>query len=197
MPLSHAILGFLEYKPMSGYDLKKYFDQSITHFWTATQSHIYKALESLEKGGLVESKIIPQEGKPNRKQYQITAAGSAELQRWVSTPLPLDVTREAWLIQVFFAHGMTNEAIARMFEKRIEAIREHLAQFKTAQTNIDENYKEIGISRLRDLWQLTLDYGTDYYENEIAWLEKTLPRIHKLPVLEIPEGKKENENGKI
>ncbi len=188
MPLSHAILGFLGYQPMSGYDLKKYFDQSITHFWSATQSHIYKALENLEKEGLVESQVIQQEGKPNRKQYQITDEGRSELLRWVSTPLPFEVTRQAWLIQVFFAHGVANEDIAHLFEKRIEEIREYQAECQAAQANIDENYERIGVKRLRDLWQLTLDYGMDYYENEIAWLEKTLPRIRKLPAMEMPKG---------
>lgn len=187
MPLSHAILGFLEYQPMSGYDLKKFFDQSITHFWSATQSHIYKALETLEKDGLVESQVIQQEGKPNRKQYQITGKGRGELLRWVSTPLPLEIKREAWLIQVFFAHGITNDDIITLFEKRIEAIQEYLNQCQIAQANIDENYKQVGINRLRDLWQLTLDYGTDYYENEIAWLKKTLPRVRKLPKMELPK----------
>ena len=62
MPLSHAILGFLDYQPMSGYDLKKYFDQSVAHFWSATQSHIYKALENLENDGMVESELIPPSG---------------------------------------------------------------------------------------------------------------------------------------
>jgi DNA-binding PadR family transcriptional regulator len=187
MPLSHAILGFLEYEPMSGYDLKKFFDQSITHFWSATQSHIYKALENLEKEGLVESEVIQGEGKPNRKQYQITDTGRGELLRWVSTTLPLEIKREAWLIQVFFAHGITNEDIAALFEKRIEAIQEYLKHFQEAQANIDENYKNIGIKRLRDLWQLTLDYGTDYYENEITWLKKTLPHVRKLPKMELPK----------
>jgi DNA-binding PadR family transcriptional regulator len=187
MPLPHAILGFLEYQPMTGYDLKKYFDQSVAHFWSATQSHIYKALENLEKEGFVESQVIPQEGKPNRKQYQITDEGRGELHRWVSTPLPLEVTREAWLIQVFFAHGINNEDIVHLFEKRIEAIQTCLADYKIAQANIDENYKHIGIKRLRGLWQLTLDYGTDYYENEITWLEKTLPRVRKLPAMEMPK----------
>ncbi len=187
MPLSHAILGFLEYQPMSGYDLKKYFDQSITHFWSATQSHIYKALENLEKEGFVESEVIQQAGKPNRKQYQITAEGRGELHRWVSTPIPLEVKREAWLIQIFFAHGIENKDIEKLFEKRIEDIRKYLAQCEVAQANIDENYKQVGIKRLRDLWQLTLDYGEDHYENEIEWLKKTLPKVRKLPKLEIPK----------
>ncbi|MEI6777077.1 MAG: PadR family transcriptional regulator [Chloroflexales bacterium] len=183
MPLAHAILGFLEYEPMSGYDLKKHFDQSIAHFWSATQSHIYKALEDLEKDGWVESQRISQEGRPNRKQYRITDTGGDELRRWVHTPLPLDVKREAWLIQVFFAHGITNEAIIEVFDQRIAAIRHYCAQLQLAQENIDETYADMGVERIRDLWQLTLDYGTSYYAHEIAWLEQTRERIRALPPL--------------
>ena len=183
MPLSHAILGFLDYQPMSGYDLKKYFDQSVAHFWSATQSHIYKALENLENEALVESQVIPQEGRPNRKQYQITDRGRAELRRWVSTPLPVEAKREAWLIQVFFAHNITNEEIADLFKDRIERLHTSLSQCKAAQEAIDANAKNPGMERLRNLWQLTLDYGIDYYENEIGWLEKSLPVVHALPAL--------------
>ena len=187
MPLSHAILGFLEYQPMTGYDLKKYVDQSIAHFWSATQSHIYKALENLEKDGMVESQIIQQVGRPNRKQYQITDAGRSELRYWVSTPLPLEVHREAWLIQVFFAHSITNEELVNLFEKRIETMRECRSRVHVAQENIDENYKQVGIERLRELWQLTLDYGVDYYNSEIVWLEKTLDRIREILPMTLPE----------
>ncbi len=183
MPLAHAILGFLEYGPMSGYDLKKNFDQSVAHFWSATQSHIYKALEDLESQGFVKSKVIQQEGKPNRKQYEITDAGRAELRCWVSTPLPMTGPRSAWLIQVFFAHELTNEEIANLFEKRIEALRARLSQLQGVQKNIDENSKKVRMKRVQALWQLTLDYGIDNYTNEINWLEKTLPVIRKLPAL--------------
>ena len=146
MPLSHAILGFLDYQPMSGYDLKKFFDQSVAHFWSATQSHIYKALENLEQDGMVESQVIQQEGKPNRKQYKITIAGRAELRRWVSTPLPVEAKREAWLIQVFFAHHLDNQEIASLFENRIERLRHSLSQCRLAQENIDKNRNVISSS---------------------------------------------------
>lgn len=50
MPLAHAILASLDFQPMTGYDLKKFFDISVGHFWTTTQSHIYKELNDLESG---------------------------------------------------------------------------------------------------------------------------------------------------
>ncbi len=178
MPLSHAILGFLEFRPMTGYDLKKYFDQSIAHFWSATKSHIYQALEKLEKDGLVTSQIIPQEGKPNRREYQITETGRSELRRWLTSPLPPGQLREDWLIQVFFSHNSTNEEIVTLLEARRNTIRERLDVYRTVvQDVITQNAERVGIERARQLWQITLDHGIDYYEFEIAWLEKIIERI--------------------
>lgn len=187
MPLEHAILAFIEFQPMTGYDLKKYFDVSVKHFWSATQSHIYKALEGLEKKGWAEAQVIPQEGKPNRKEYQITAEGRSELRRWLVTPLPMDPVRDANLIQIFFSHFSTNEEITALLEIRIKEIKEHLDILRTSvQAGLDENAKRIGVERARQLWQITLDYGIDFYEFELAWHEKTLKRIRKLPALTPP-----------
>jgi DNA-binding PadR family transcriptional regulator len=184
MPLAHAILGFLDYEPMSGYDLKKFFDQSVAHFWSATQSHIYKALETLESEGFVESRIIPQEGKPNRKEYHITKAGRAELHRWVVTPLPLAATREAWLIQIFFSHTSTNEEIIELLKARAKDIRTMLEVFHTQiPASVDENSAQPGFARMSQLWQLTADYGASYFESELVWIDKTIKKINKLPPL--------------
>jgi len=187
MPLEHAILAFIEYKPMSGYDLKKFFDVSVAHFWSTTQSHIYKSLEGLEKKGWAETRIIQQDGKPNRKEYQITDEGRAELRRWMTTPLPMEPVRQTMLIQVFFSHFSTNEEIAGLFETRMTEIRSQIHTLKTvAQVAISENAQRIGIARARQLWQITLDYGVAYYEFELAWHEKTLETIRKLPPLTPP-----------
>ena len=187
MPLEHAILAFIEFQPMSGYDLKKYFDVSVAHFWSATQSHIYKSLEGLEKKGWAGGHIIPQDGKPNRKEYHITGSGRAELRRWLVTPLGLEPVREASLIQIFFSHFSTNEEIAALMEVRMKEIRQQLQILRTsAQTAIIENAKQVGVERARQLWQITLDYGIDYYEFELAWNEKTLATIRSLPPLAMP-----------
>ncbi|MBI5943383.1 MAG: PadR family transcriptional regulator [Chloroflexi bacterium] len=184
MPLEHAILAMLEYQPMSGYDLKKFFDVSVAHFWSATQSHIYKSLEGLEKKGWAEARVIQQDGKPNRKEYQPTVEGRSELRRWLVTPLPMEPVREACLIQIFFSHFSSNEEIAALFETRMKEIREQIQLLKTAaQTAIDESAQQVGIERARQLWQITLDYGVDYYEFELAWHEKTLKTIRNLQPL--------------
>ena len=188
MPLTHAILGFLEYQPMTGYDLKKYFDQSIAHFWSATQSHIYKALTDLEKDGFVEVKVIPQEDKPNRKEYHITPAGRAELHRWVTTPLPLEMVREAWLIQIFFSHASSNDEIVCLLKAREKDIQSKLDTLRTeTPASMQENAARVGIERPHLLWQMTADYGMAYYEAELKWIETAIKRVRKLPPMEMPK----------
>ena len=182
MPLSHAILAFLNFKPLTGYDLKKYFDQSVNHFWSATQSHIYRTLEKLEKDGLVVSSFIPQQGKPNRKEYAITEAGREALQHWLRTPLPLRPVREAWLIQIFFAHKNSNEEIIKLLQARRDAIAARLQTFHTeGQGAIDENARMIDNPRAAELWQITLNYGIHAHEAELDWLDETIERVRALP----------------
>lgn len=184
MPLAHAILAFISYQPMTGYDLKKYFDQSVAHFWSATQSHIYKALDGLEREGWATVRVIPNEGKPSRREYHITEAGNAELRRWLVTPIPMQPVREASLIQIFFSHTSTNEEIIALLEARKTQIREQIDILRgAAQSAINENAKLIGVERVRQLWQITLDYGVAYYEFELAWHEKTEEIARRLPPL--------------
>ena len=84
MSLDFAILGFLNYAPMSGYDLKKYFDGSVRHFWYADQSQIYRSLAKLKEKDWVEMEVETQEDRPNRKVYSITASGRDAFQEWLS-----------------------------------------------------------------------------------------------------------------
>lgn len=119
--------------------------------------------------------------------YRSTDEGRVELRRWLVTPLPMDPVREASLIQIFFSHFSTNEEISALFETRMLAIREQIETLRTvAQAAIDENARRVGVERAHQLWQITLDYGIDYYEFELTWHEKMLNTIRNLPPLAPP-----------
>ncbi len=69
----------------------------------------------------------------------------------------------------------------------MKEIREQIETLRTvAQAAIDENAKQLGIERARQLWQITLDYGISYYEFELVWHEKTLNTVRNLPPLTPP-----------
>ena len=129
MSLEYAILGFLNYHPYTGYDLKKIFDTSIRHFWPADQSQIYRTLARLTEQGLAEMEKVPQDDRPDRKVYSITEAGQAELLKWLSGPPPLGDARSAPLIQVFFAGQLSDEEILAKFEGYAAILRAILAQY--------------------------------------------------------------------
>jgi PadR family transcriptional regulator AphA len=183
MPLAHGILASLNFQPMSGYDLKKFFDRSIANFWSTTQSHIYKALDELERQGWVEMHLITQEDRPNRKQYALTESGRVELHRWLTTPLPPTPVREAWLIQLFFSHTISDAEIAALIKERGETNRQILETYSAQTEAAIPQDLPLRLRRAAALWRMTLDYGIAFYEFEQRWNEEMLERVKKLPPL--------------
>ena len=86
MELKHAILGLLSIQPMSGYDLNRAFSNTVAHFWYADQSQIYRTLDKLTANKAITTKVIHQEGKPDRKVHSLTTTGRAE----TGSPRPLN-----------------------------------------------------------------------------------------------------------
>jgi DNA-binding PadR family transcriptional regulator len=88
MDVKTVCLGMLTDHEASGYDLKKAFESSFGHFFVAGYGSIYPALASLAEHGYVSCREIPQDGKPDRKVYQITAAGRQHLLKELENPAP-------------------------------------------------------------------------------------------------------------
>jgi PadR family transcriptional regulator, regulatory protein AphA len=126
MSLRYAVLGFLSVQPLTGYDLKKYFDTSVRHFWSADQAQIYRTLTQLAEDGLVQVRVIEQDGRPGRKEHHITDAGRIELDEWLRAPAEPHTAREPFLVKVFFAGRLPTADIAAIVDARITAAREQL-----------------------------------------------------------------------
>jgi len=177
MSLEHAILGFLNYHPYSGYDLKKIFDTSVQHFWPADQSQIYRTLSRLTDEGYAEMERVPQEERPDRKVYHITESGRAELIQWLSGPPPLDSPRSAPLIQVFFAGQLSDDELLAKFEGFAATMRAILDQYDQVPENIAIYQNEIDSPREKFFWMLTLESGIYNMQANLAWAESVIERI--------------------
>lgn len=177
MSLEHAILGFLNYRPYSGYDLKKIFDTSVRHFWPADQSQIYRTLARMSKKGWAETEVIRQESRPDRKLYHISPMGRDELRRWLLTPLPFEENRSADMIQIFFAAQLSDDEILEIFERIAALMRAGLEQFSQIPRNI-EAYSEYTTSpREFFFWMLTLDIGIHTLQSNLQFIENLILRI--------------------
>lgn len=177
MSLEHAILGFLSYHPYSGYDLKKIFDTSIRHFWPADQSQIYRTLAKLTEQGFAEMEKIPQDDRPDRKVYHITAAGRAALRAWLSGPPPMSEPRSAPLIQVFFSGQLSDAEILVKFEGYAAIMRAILAQYDQVEGQLGPYQQEIPSPREHFFWLLTLENGLASMRANLAWAESVIERL--------------------
>lgn len=177
MSLEFAILGFLNYHPYTGYDLKKIFDSSVRHFWPADQSQIYRTLTRLTEQGFAGMEKVPQEDRPDRKVYHITEAGRKELLHWLSGPAPMDSPRSAPLIQVFFSGQLSDEEILAKFEGYAEIMRAILAQYEQVPAQITPFQKEIPSPREHFFWLLTLDNGIRSMQAALEWAESVIEQL--------------------
>ena len=100
MALEHAILVSLPERSASGYDLARRFDASIGHFWRASHQQIYKVLGRMETDKLVESNLVAQAGRPDKKVYAITTDGRDELTTWLATPTPPETLRSEFAVKL-------------------------------------------------------------------------------------------------
>ena len=174
MSLQYAILGFLSIQPMSGYDLKKVFDGSVGHFWTADQAQIYRILTRLVDEGLVEVDHIPQQGKPDRNEHRLTRDGQDELNDWLASPQDPQPTREPFLVKVFFAGRLGREEAQRLLAERIEAAEQLLEVLNGVAAAVDEEYAGETVDLEQQLRIATLDNGIRHTQAEIDWAEALL-----------------------
>ena len=177
MSLEYAILGFLNYRPLSGYDLKKVFDNSVRHFWPADQSQIYRTLARLAEKGLVEQEVFRGVDRPDRKEYRITPAGQEALHTWLLNPLPSQDLRIAELIQVFFAGQLSDKQALALFERLAADARAVLAVYDRIPQAAGVDDPAVGPPRERFFWQLTLDYGVMSARADLVWLEQVIARL--------------------
>lgn len=177
MSLEHAILGFLNYRPFSGYDLKKAFDTSVQHFWPADQSHIYRTLAGLGGKGWAEVEVVPQKGRPDRKVYHITEAGREELHRWLASPVPPEEPRSAPLVQVFFAGQLKDDQILAIFERAAEQLQELLDRYKQVPAESAPYQGVVGSEREMFFWMLTLECGVGMARSQLRWVRSVIRRL--------------------
>ena len=98
-PNAYAILGLLEARPWSAYELARHMKTSsnLRQIWPRAESKIYEAPKELEAAGLVSSHE-EETGRRRRTVYEITPEGRRALRRWLDqTPRPVHMELEGAL----------------------------------------------------------------------------------------------------
>jgi len=126
MSIKYVVLGYLSWKPMTGYDIKKIIADSEILPWSASNNQIYHALVDLNKSGLAEKKIENQVGAPDRHVYSITQKGVEALREWVLKEPPPPPTKNAFFHQLMWSDLLSQQEMDSSMETYINIVGEKL-----------------------------------------------------------------------
>lgn len=170
MALEQAILGFLSDGPATGYDLKtRCFDGAPRLFWTADQAQVYRTLDRLQHAGLVRSTRRRQQTRPDRKVYELTDSGRSAVRAWLSTSHRVTDYRDPFLLQLYLATDVPDEALTRVLLVQREAHQARLDETRSAIAGLTG--EGLAPSREAVLRRCALDAVAAHERSVIDWID--------------------------
>ncbi len=111
--IQHAVLSFLADGPSYGYEIKTNFEKAVGPQWGGLNiGHVYQILDRLSRDGLVTSRTVSQDVRPDRTVYKITAAGRRELDNWLAEPTTRTAGyRDDFILKVLAAGRRSEEQV--------------------------------------------------------------------------------------
>ena len=181
MSLEKALLGLLDHRPMTGYDLKRIFDDPMEFFWTAQMSQIYRELNKLEEKGFVKSKVESQEKRPARKVYQLTEEGKETFLNWLNQfPDQLSESRRSrFLMRIFFSSRIKLDELAFQIKRYKKEKEEGLRYLNKVEQWIKNYSREEKFKDDTFYWHLIVKKGYKNVDAGIEWADECLQLIEQ------------------
>lgn len=148
---------------VSGYDIKKWADWSIGHFyWSPSFSQVYSELKRLESHGYAISQL--HNGLRGRRTYKITDAGLAAVRCWSeAAPVEPPMLKHNLLLRVWL--GNVSEP------KRLkEIVHEHIAYLDTMSHRVAVDSDAAALEPAWAYPRIAMQWAERYYlaERELA-----------------------------
>ncbi|MFC5805236.1 PadR family transcriptional regulator [Streptomyces formicae] len=178
MSLPHAILTALLEKPSSGLELTHRFDRSIGYFWSATHQQIYRELGKLEEAGFIRALPSPGPTRGRKKEYEVLAAGRAELTAWVGSSEDPKPIRDALLLRLRAAAVVGTEGLEAELRRHLALHEGQLAEYEEIEKRHFPPERDTAEDRLR---HVVLRGGIDLERFWIEWLAHALAELGRPP----------------
>jgi PadR family transcriptional regulator, regulatory protein AphA len=164
--------------PVSGYDLMKLFDLSMSHYWHAYQGQIYPTLERMADFGIIKGRSVSKGWRPKVRLYTITQSGLRLLVEWLESTFEEVRLKHPPLLRCRFLGHLGPDGAVRILEEERAAWARHLAVYR----NIEKNHFGGG-KAYRDVATMfamfTLRRGIDWTEENIAWCDWAMAEIER------------------
>ncbi len=150
MDINNLCLGTLCLTDASGYEIKKMFEDSFSHFQAVSFGSIYPALAKLSDQGLVSYREEAQEKRPNKKVFSITPEGRQHFFDNLMQTEPSEQYRSDFMVLMMFAHLLPEQRLEQIMQTQISQVSAELEILK----GISESCCE-----LTPGMRFTLEYG--------------------------------------
>jgi DNA-binding PadR family transcriptional regulator len=114
-----VILGLLQKRSFTGYEMKHYFETVFSFFFDASFGTIYPTLSKMEQLGYITKENITQENRPNKHVYTITPLGKEQFASYMSSPIEKMTVRSDFHMRMFFGEYAQGEAAVKWIEEAI------------------------------------------------------------------------------
>ncbi|TXS04171.1 PadR family transcriptional regulator [Streptomyces sp. col6] len=171
MSLKYAVLAALLEGEASGYDLAKVFDVSVANFWSATPQQLYRELDRLAEGGLIEARVVEQLRRPNKRLFTLTPEGRRALGAFTAeAPRPTAI-RDELLVMIQAVDIGDPEAVRASVEERMEWARAKLARYERLRLRLLDGRDEAAFLAETERVgpYLTLMRGRSFEEENLRW----------------------------
>lgn len=169
------ILGMLNHESMTGYEIKKRIELTISHFWKISYGQLYPALKQLADEKLVTMQPSPSAKGPSKKVYTITDAGRQILRQWLLEPVEKESNKYDLMVKLFFGSQLplvhARELITN-FKTRYQMMLPTIRQFEQElRAILDQNHDHV-------YYLLTVLFGIKIYTAYIEWADEALALLH-------------------
>lgn len=150
----------------TGYTLTK----DISEVWPVSHQQLYRELGNLTKAGFLKFDEIPQEGKPNKKCYRITASGLEKIDKINSDKIDMtNFQRSSSLAHVL---GATNpEVLVKKLKQYLKELNKQKVTFQRMELAKKQHGQAMPMNHKR----------TQLLTNaEIEWVETVISKFDEV-----------------
>jgi DNA-binding PadR family transcriptional regulator len=163
-------LGLIQEQPLTGYRIRKMFEETALGNYSSSPGTIYPALSRLEKNELVQ-KIA--ENNNSKAYIQITEAGILHLKNWFLKQIVIeDVSKRT--DELLLRFGFMESLIDK--ENRINFLKNFIDILKIYIVEL-ENYKALEGKNMPLHGKLAFQHGIDSYKTTLKWCKNSITQL--------------------
>lgn len=166
----------LTIQPMSGYDLKRFCEQSLAFFWYESYGNLYPRLKRLKEAGLIRGRRARRARAPDAVVYTLTQRGRRRFREWMREPAEPERIRSEFLLKVFFGSQSDPASVAQIIREHAREQQQIGASYSAIEQMLDA---EGGASPDHTYWLMSLRRGQLLTDARLRWCREAVAILEK------------------